>query len=110
MIFIQYVLKKIDCQELQAQCYKYAETIEALCFYEKPTGNIFAKYLINYPKILTIDNEYAILVLLIYIYMVYSLAVSRIAAETASISTISVSAMQIFLIVNNLVLWLSDLN
>lgn len=40
VIFVQYLFKKIDCKELFAECYKYAEEQEALCFYEKPPGNI----------------------------------------------------------------------
>lgn len=40
VIFVQYLFKRIDCKELFAECYKYAEAQEALCFYEKPPGNI----------------------------------------------------------------------
>lgn len=41
VIFVQYLFKRIDCKELFAECYKYAEEQETLCFYEKPPGNIF---------------------------------------------------------------------
>lgn len=40
VIFVQYLFKRIDCKEQFAECYKYAEEQEALCFYEKPPGNI----------------------------------------------------------------------
>lgn len=40
VIFVQYLFKKIDCKEQFAMCYKYAEKQDALCFYEKPPGNI----------------------------------------------------------------------
>lgn len=41
VIFVQYLFKKLDCKELFAECYKYAEEQEALCFYEKPPGIFF---------------------------------------------------------------------
>lgn len=41
VIFVQYLFKRIDCKKQFAECYKYAEEQEALCFYEKPPGNIF---------------------------------------------------------------------
>lgn len=41
IIFIQYLLKKIDCTELFEKCYEYAEAQKALCFYEKPPGKTF---------------------------------------------------------------------
>lgn len=44
MIFAQYILKKLGCAELFAECVKYAETQKALCFYEKPPGNNISKY------------------------------------------------------------------
>lgn len=43
VIFIQYLLKNIDCGDLFDKCYRYAEAQKALCFYEKPPGN----YMIN---------------------------------------------------------------
>lgn len=43
VIFIQYLLKSIDCRDLFDKCYRYAEAQKALCFYEKPPGN----YMIN---------------------------------------------------------------
>lgn len=45
VIFVQYLLKRIDCTELYLKCYKYAEGCKALCFYEKPPGNSLLKYL-----------------------------------------------------------------
>lgn len=39
VIFMQYLMKKIDCQDLFVKCYGYAEAQKALCFYEKPPGN-----------------------------------------------------------------------
>lgn len=41
VMFVQYLFKKIDCREQFEKCYKYAEKQDALCFYEKPPGNIF---------------------------------------------------------------------
>lgn len=41
VMFVQYLFKKIDCGEQYEECYKYAEKQDALCFYEKPPGNIF---------------------------------------------------------------------
>lgn len=41
VMFVQYLFKKIDCGEQYEKCYKYAEKQDALCFYEKPPGNIF---------------------------------------------------------------------
>lgn len=43
VIFMQYLMKKIDCLDLFEKCYEYAEAQKALCFYEKPPGN----YMIN---------------------------------------------------------------
>lgn len=43
VIFIQYLLKNIDCGDLFDKCYRYAEAQKALCYYEKPPGN----YMIN---------------------------------------------------------------
>lgn len=40
VICMQYLLKRTDCQDLYTQCIKYAEEQDALCFYEKPLGNI----------------------------------------------------------------------
>lgn len=39
VIFIQYLLKKTNCEELYTKCYKYAKAEKSLCFYEMPTGN-----------------------------------------------------------------------
>nr|XP_034316342.1 uncharacterized protein LOC117685877 [Crassostrea gigas] len=36
VIFVQYLFKRINCNELFVECYKYAEKQDALCFYEKP--------------------------------------------------------------------------
>eukprot|EP00105_Crassostrea_gigas_P007184 XP_011421347.1 PREDICTED: uncharacterized protein LOC105323978 [Crassostrea gigas] len=41
VIFMQYLMKKIDCRDLFDKCYRYAEAQKALCFYEKPPGNGF---------------------------------------------------------------------
>lgn len=41
VIFIQYLLKKMDCTELFEKCCEYAEAQKALCFYEKPPGTTF---------------------------------------------------------------------
>lgn len=40
VIFVQYLFKRMDCKELFEECYRYAEEQDALCFYEKPPGNI----------------------------------------------------------------------
>lgn len=40
VICMQYLLERTDCQDLYTQCVKYAEEQDALCFYEKPLGNI----------------------------------------------------------------------
>uniref|UniRef100_A0A8W8P4M3 DZIP3-like HEPN domain-containing protein n=1 Tax=Magallana gigas TaxID=29159 RepID=A0A8W8P4M3_MAGGI len=41
VIFIQYLLKKIDCRDLFDKCYRYAEAQKALCYYEKPPESGF---------------------------------------------------------------------
>lgn len=40
LIYIQYLLKTTDCEELYTRCYEYARKQSSLCFYEMPTGNI----------------------------------------------------------------------
>lgn len=42
VIFIQYLMKKLDCGQLYEQCYRYAEKIEALCFHERPIEKGFS--------------------------------------------------------------------
>lgn len=39
VIFMQYLLKTTNCDELYRRCYEYAKLQKALCFYEMPSGN-----------------------------------------------------------------------
>lgn len=39
VIFVQYLLKTTNCEQLYKRCYEYAISKKALCFYEMPTGN-----------------------------------------------------------------------
>lgn len=39
VIFIQYLMKTTDCEELYTKCFEYAKAQKALCFYEIPSGN-----------------------------------------------------------------------
>lgn len=38
VIFLQLVLDRTHCFDLNAKCIEYAEKLEALCFYKKPQG------------------------------------------------------------------------
>lgn len=38
VIFLQLVLDRTGCFDLNAKCIDYAEKLEALCFYKKPQG------------------------------------------------------------------------
>lgn len=51
VIFVQYLFKRINCNELFVECYKYAEKQDALCFYEKPPGNIILIFFLFLKKI-----------------------------------------------------------
>lgn len=35
---MQYVLKRIGCEELFVKCFEFAKEQDALCFHTKPTG------------------------------------------------------------------------
>lgn len=48
VIFIQYLLKKTNCKELNTRCYEYAKAQKALCFYEMPSGNINYNYVLYF--------------------------------------------------------------
>lgn len=43
VIFVQYLLKTTNCEQLYKRCYEYAISKKALCFYEMPTGKGFNK-------------------------------------------------------------------
>lgn len=38
VIFLQFVLDRTHCFDLNAKCIEYAEQLEALCFFKKPQG------------------------------------------------------------------------
>lgn len=38
VIFLQLVLDRTQCFDLNAKCIEYAESLKALCFYKKPQG------------------------------------------------------------------------
>lgn len=47
VIFVQYLFKRINCNELFVECYRYAEKQDALCFYEKPPANGYQNVLFH---------------------------------------------------------------
>lgn len=47
VMFVQYLFKRIDCKEQFAECYKYAEKQDALCFYEKPPAKGYKNVLFH---------------------------------------------------------------
>lgn len=44
VIHMQYVLKKIGCEELFEKCLEYAKEEDAFCFHNMPPGNVFINY------------------------------------------------------------------
>lgn len=41
VIFMQFLCKETDCEEMYTKCIEFALAHEALCFFEKPPGTIY---------------------------------------------------------------------
>lgn len=44
VIYMQFLCQEADCFDLFSKCIEYAEKQEALCYFEKPLGKVYASW------------------------------------------------------------------